>query len=110
MMGRPKPTLCYPSRTAAVQALRKQGLTDMEIARRIGIRRETVAALECSAGRRKRPAEQNGRTVLFPLDVLEALRPHAEARGIAPDELARRLIEAAIDDNLIDAVLDDGKE
>ena len=116
-MGGPKPTLGYPSRTAAVLALRAQGLPDVEIADRIGIPVKTVVALECSAdrytgisGRRPRPAEINGRTVLFPVDVLEALRPHAEARGIAPNELARRLIEAAIDDNLIDAVLDDRGE
>ncbi len=107
-MGAPKPALGYPSRTAAVLELRGQGIDDAEIARRIGIRRETVEALACSAaGRRRRPCEANGRTVVFPIDVLDALGPHAAARGISPNELARRLVETAIDDNLIDAVLDD---
>ncbi|MDX9862181.1 MAG: hypothetical protein RBS99_14825, partial [Rhodospirillales bacterium] len=67
-MGAPKPCLGYPSRTAAVLALRGQGLDDVEIAQRIGIRRETVGALACSAeGRQRRPAEANGRTVVFPV-------------------------------------------
>ena len=54
-----------------------------------------------------RPAEHHGRTVLFPVDILERLRPHAALRGISPNETARRLVEAALDDDLVDAVLDD---
>jgi len=110
-MGSAKPTLGYPSRTDAVLALRRQGLDDVEIAQRIGIRRGTVGALACSAERRsdrqRRPAETNGRTVVFPIDVLDALAPHAAARDISPNELARRLVETAIDEDLVDAILDD---
>lgn len=109
-MSGPKPTLGYPSRTAAVQALRAAGITDPEIAQRIGIRRETVAALAASGERRVRPAERNGRTVVFPVDILTALAPHAVARGISVNELARRVVEAVVDDNLVTAVLDDMPE
>lgn len=110
-MAGPKPTLGYPTRTAAVEALREQRLSTGEIAARIGISRAAVTALEHSAGRRKtRPAEQLGRTVLFPADVLEALRPHAERRGVHPNALARRIVECVVDDDLVDAVLDDRED
>lgn len=66
----------------------------------------TVGALEAS-GRRKRPAEANGRTVLFPIDTLEKLRAAAEVRGITANELARRLVDTAAEENMIDAILDD---
>ncbi len=108
-MPPPKPTLGYPSRTAAVVALRASGRSSHEIANAIGITTATVAALEHSAGRRpRRPAEAHGRTVLFPTDILEALRPHAVAREISPNELARRIVDTVVDEGLIDAVLDDG--
>lgn len=44
-MGGAIPCLGYPSRTAAVLALRGQGLSTREIAVRIGIEVKTVAAL-----------------------------------------------------------------
>ncbi len=62
-MAGPKPTLGYPSRTAAVLGLRDQSLTDQKIARRIGITTACVSALECSAlrsTRKPRPAETHG--------------------------------------------------
>ena len=104
-----KPTLGYPSRTAAVVGLRATGSSSSQIAAAIGIDTATVAALEHSAGRRRqrRPAEAHGRTVLFPQDILEALRPHAVSREISPNELARRIVDTVLDEGLIDAVLDD---
>ena len=107
-MPAPVPTLGYPTRTAAVQALAANGLHTSEIARRIGIEEKSVSALLCSARRSKRPAEKNGRTVLFPIDILNALRIAAAKRNISVNELARRIVEAVADDGLIDAVLDDG--
>lgn len=38
------------------------------------------------------------------------LAPHAERRGLHPNPLVRELIEAALDGDLIDAVLDDMSE
>ncbi len=106
-----KPCHGYPSRSEAVIAMRRQGLSTEQIADRIGIDRNTVTALEHSAlrsvKRRKRPAEEHGRTVLFPVDILDRLRPAAARRGIAVNALARRIVETVIDDNLIDSVLDD---
>lgn len=106
-----KPTLGYANRTEAVLALRGQGLDTTAIAARVGIEPKTVGALEASAARSKararRPAEEQGRTVLFPVDVLNGLRRPAERRGIHPNHLARLIIEAVIDGKLVDAVLDD---
>ncbi len=103
------PTLGHPSRTAAVVALKAEGYSTRTIADQIGVSTATVAALLCSERKRKhRPSEDGLRTVTFPVDVLEALRPHAARRGVHANELARRLVEAAVDADLIDAVLDDG--
>lgn len=80
----------------------------------IGVSVKTVTALEHSAlrsmKRAKRPAEEHGRTVLFPIDILDALAPHAAKRGIHPNSLARLIVETAVDDNLVDSILDDGEE
>lgn len=106
-----KPTLGYATRTAAVVALRRKGLSTGQIADSIGIAPNIVTALEHSAGRNKkraiRPAEEMGRTVLFPVDVLNQLGPHAAKRGIHPNSLARLIVATVVDDNLIDSVLDD---
>lgn len=116
-MGAPKPTLGYPSRTASILGMREQGVPAAEICRRIGIPLKTLKALEHSAARAKGPVtlkrrprgdlEEQGRWVLFPADVLEALRPQALARDITPAELALRIVEAALEDGIVTAVLDD---
>lgn len=110
-MPAPKPTLGYPSRSAAVVALRSQGLSTRVIAGRIGIPETTVAALEHSAGRSRararRPAEANGRTILFSVDVLDSLRDHAGRRGVHVNTLVKRIVETVADEDLVDAILDD---
>lgn len=110
-MGAAKPTLGFSSRTEAVLALRGDGCTTREIAFRIGIPEATVTALEHSSGRAKaravRPAEANGRTILFPRDILDRLGPHAAKRCIHPNSLARLIVEIAVEECLIDSILDD---
>lgn len=113
-MGAPKPTLGYASRTEAVLALRESGHSTRQIAKRIGIPEQTVTALEHSSGRAKirprRPTEVNGRAILFPRDILDRLGPHAAKRCIHPNSLARMIVEIAVDECLIDSILDDGAE
>lgn len=111
-MGAPKPCLGYPSRTAAVHGLRAQGMTTRQIASAIGIPDNTVIALECGDRRPRpvRPDEERGRAILFPVDVLAALGPHAARRGIHPNSLARLIVSTAVDENMIDAILDDADE
>ncbi len=106
-----KPILGYPSNSAAVVALRAAGLSTAAIAARLGIKHASVTAFEHSAGRRRpqRPSEAMGRTVLFPVDVLAALGPHAARRNMHPNCLARLIVETVVDEGIIDAVLDDGE-
>ncbi|MER8762845.1 hypothetical protein [Mesorhizobium sp. M0968] len=113
MMGVRIETLGYPSRTDAVLALRRQGVSTSEIAKRIGIKTTTVSALEHSAGRAKRaprPHEELCRTVLFPTEILDRLGPHAAKRNMHPNRLARLLVETIVDEGMIDAVLDDADD
>jgi hypothetical protein len=108
-MGAPKPCLGYPSRTQAVVALRKQGLTTAEIAERTGIDLRDVSALETSAMRSKmRGSPQAVSTgVMLPPWLLDALKPHAEKRCIKPGVLAFRIVETVVKEGLIDSVMDD---
>lgn len=105
-MSKSHPVLGYPSKTAAVLASLKQGLSVRAIADRIGIEEKSVMALETSSRRAKRTEE---RTVVFPLETLDRLRPHATRRGISANELARRIVETAADEQMINAILDDGE-
>ncbi|MCW3783567.1 hypothetical protein [Defluviimonas salinarum] len=57
--------------------------------------------------RATRPSERNGRTVVFPTDALDRLKPHAERREISVNELLRRVVDVIVDDGLIDGILDD---
>lgn len=106
-----KVTLGYASRTEAVIGLRRAGLSTNEIANRIGIEAKTVLALEHSAlrssKRKERPAEEHGRTILFPIDLLDRLRPHAARRGVHVNRLARAIVETVVEEGLVDSVLDD---
>jgi hypothetical protein len=112
-MSGPKPCLGYPSRTAAVLALRDQGLTQAAIAAKIGIAPGTVSALECSA-RRWRGFQRTCRmdvcrTMHLPLGILQRLAPAARTRGLTRERLATLIVETVVEEGLIDAVLDDGE-
>lgn len=107
-MGAAKPTLGYPSRTAAVRALRAQQMPTAAIARRLGIELKTVVALECSADRCRQLVADGNRTVLFSGELIEDLRPHAAKRGLTVNRLVRLIVETAVDHDLITALLDDG--
>lgn len=114
IMSSPKPTIGYRTRTEAIFALRGQGLTDRTIAERLGISTGTISALEHSAARAKsrakRPAEEHGRTIVFQVDVLDRLAPHAAKRGITVNSLVRKLIDTIADECLVDSVMDDLEE
>ena len=101
-----KPVLGYPSRTAAVLAMREQNISTIDIAKRIGIPSNLVAGIESSA--RRNHARVNGnRTVLFSVEVLDALAPHAARRSVSANALARMIVETVVDAKIVDAVLDD---
>ena len=104
------PTLGYPSRREAVMALTAQGLSQADIAARIGIRPSPVA-VHCHYLRRGRGDRGHPKFAHLRIerDALAALASHAAARGVTVDVLARRILQAVVDGNLADAVLDDGE-
>lgn len=116
-MGAAIPCLGYPSRTAAVVALRAQGLTTREISQRVGIELKTVTALEGSMTRLDRQQQRAPKasasgvnTVVMDSDTLRALRPHAARRGVTVVALAQQLLATLVDDDLVNALLDDEAE
>ena len=115
-MSSAKATLGYPSRTDAVLALRAEGHSQHEIAKRIGIPTSTVSALECSARRRggvSTGVRNHGevcRTVHIPIGVLQQIAPDAARRGLSRETLAALIVEKVAEDRLVDAVLDDSEE
>jgi hypothetical protein len=114
-MAGPKSCLGYPTRTDAILALRGQGLATRDIARRIGIEPKTVTALEASAARRggnHRPRGRQEYRNVVPVDpeTLAALRPHAVRRHISVDLLIQQLLMILVDDDLVDALLDDDED
>lgn len=98
-----KPIAGYPSMTAAVVALRAQGLSASTVARRLRISVETVSALERSARRR-----ESG-PVRLPADVAKLLQKPADRRGLRVEQLALTIIATVARDGMVDAVLDDGE-
>jgi hypothetical protein len=104
---RATPTLGYPSRTAAVLALRSNGMSTEAIAARIGIEEKTVLALEASGKRSRQLVADGGGTILLPPDIMVRLRRVAAHRTMSAGELARRIIEVVLDDGIVDAVLDE---
>lgn len=108
------PTLGYPSKQAAIVALVEQGLTNAEIAEMLGMSLTAFTTAKSRAlkrmGRRPRDWGRIGESwmVRLPAHLVDDIKPHADARGCTPNELARRIVEATIDHGLVAAVLDDG--
>ncbi len=93
------PTLGYQSRAAAALALKSKGMRPTEIGKLIGLTgRQVGFALQT----KKRA------TLQFPRHMIEMLEPHAERRGISVTALAIAIVFAAAEDDMIDAILDDG--
>jgi len=114
-MAGPIPTLGYPSRTAAIEALRSQQLDTHAIARRLGIKPKDVTALEASKDRtrKQRGFGQIKRGAECSVEIAEhlkkQLRPHAARRDTTVAALAQTILETVAESDLVDAVLDDGK-
>jgi len=96
--------------------LAKEGKPPRSIAAELQLDTGDVTAIICKARNAgqdiPRFRKPNGwrepeNTVLFPSEVLARLYPHARRRGCTSNELARRIVNACLDDNLIDSVLDD---
>jgi len=110
-MAGPIPCMGYPSRTAAVIALRSQGLTTRQIAERIGIEVKTVGALEASFSRADRVFKPKASRAGFPVHVDAEtwlkLRDAARLRSLNTEFLAGQLLMIVADDGLVDAIVED---
>jgi hypothetical protein len=102
-MAKPIPTLGYPTRTAAVAALAKQGKSFPEIADLVGITVKQAQNLYYDANNWRYERIK----VHLRRDLLDGFAQHARKRGINAHELAERILKVIQDDNLVDAILDD---
>ena len=105
-MTRARPTLGYPSRSAACRALRLDGLDNAQIKARFRAAGETISSEQISALLNYKLHRAAGRLNVG-RHVIEQLAPQASARGITPTELAERLLAVIARDGMVDAVLDD---
>ncbi|WP_421357837.1 hypothetical protein [Agrobacterium rosae] len=113
-MGARKPILGYPSRTAAVIDMRGKGLSISNIAERLSITSSAVSALEASNTRKETRrtesfAIEGHRPVQVSNEAYRSLRPYAARRDMSVDTLIQTMIEKAVNDGIVGAILDDGK-
>ena len=98
--GNPKPRLGFGSTREAVLALRARGIAPTEIAARLGITPNCARSHIHMAGK--------AAAAPLPLDLVEALAPHAARRGLTVPALAVDLLSEIAEAGLVDAILDDG--
>lgn len=98
--ARRRPCLGYRSQAQACAALADAGHSPEEIAGKIGRDANHVRA---TLRRVRVPAK--ARTFTLPLSLLRGLEGPAAERGITSSELAARLIEAIVVDDLFEALL-----
>lgn len=97
---RRKPVAGFPSQAAACAALAKRGLSPEEIGRKIG--RDTY---HVRAQLRRLSEGVKARSFVLPVRLARALEGAAAAREISEAELATRLLDVVINDDLFDALL-----
>ena len=101
-----KPCCGYPSVAAAVRGLLSEGHSVAQIAQMTGRSTHYVYA---SASRAGVPVGRAIGAKYGPLiDAVSLLQDHAEKRQMRPHMLAKRILIAAVEGDLIDAILDDG--
>jgi hypothetical protein len=103
------PTIGYASRTDAVEALRKAGLSTDEIVSKLSISKVNVYSLEREAKVRCAKRDRTTRRVRFAVllteQTLKDLHPHADLRNITANKLCQHIIEAVVSRNAIDDIL-----
>lgn len=114
-MPRAVPTLGYPTRREAFIALSREGLSSREIARRVnaadpdaGVNAQVVSKYLSEI--RARRSGTLPLTLNLRGDDYAALQAAAVERSTRADALARRIVLAALQEKLIDAILDDGDD
>lgn len=115
-MARPYPTLGFPSRSAAIAHLASQGLSNIEIARRVKIPASKVPGslwhtkMDKKELRARRAAlRETRRNVVLDKCIYDLLVPHAAKRGVTTGDLVRGILAiVATEPVIIDNILDDG--
>jgi len=106
-----KPMRGFPSTTAAVVALEREGLDDYAIVQRLELPLKTVRQLkkqrQLLVPKRLNRKPKLAAKVEIPRAIVSELERHALRREITPQECIRRLIRNAVADGLVDAILDD---
>lgn len=91
-MGGPKPCLGYPSRTAAIVALRAEGKSTHEIAAAVGVSRSTVTALEADRRlKRDRQCDPQRTSGARTTAAMEAAVMDLHDRRHTPEQIAEKL-------------------
>jgi hypothetical protein len=101
-----KPTI------SRVKTMLDTGLTNKEIAAAIGTTEASLAVRISQLGLSRnphRPLDKPTR-VAIPERTITRCAPHAARRDLSPSELIRLLVDRITQDNLFEAVLDDGGE
>lgn len=88
-MFAPKPVDHYPSKRAAVAAMRRNGVS--------------LRHAEWAVGWNTK----DRRVVNLPKEVVDMIEPHARSRGQSTAKLIAALLFAAAEDGLIDALMED---
>src|SRR5262245_60473684 len=91
---------------ALIPALVDEGLSDLEIAERMGW---TVGTLRVRCSQLKislRRKNTNGRQCFLPQAIFDQLHHRAAMMGVSTGDLATELLQAIVRDGLYDAVLD----
>lgn len=97
-------------RKDAVDRARSEGRTLASVAMELNISRASVTQWCKRYGIDTDDFRAGQRTSEIPPSILNALRPHAELRGISSFELACRILRIIVADDMVDAILDDGDE
>lgn len=100
------PALGYRSRTDAVLALKAQGDTRAQIARKLKTTEKNVETL-ARYGRRRGSLTMDVVGSLLPSHARDQLVSHAVRRKMTVDALMLRIVSAVASDDMVDAVLDD---
>lgn len=98
------PTLGYPSRSAAVTALRKECRSTREIAELIGVTQKTVLAMD-QYNRSK--ATRNHQLIKVSPEVFQSLVRASRKRHLPVEQLTNRVLEIIVGDGLLEAIIDD---
>jgi hypothetical protein len=91
-----------------IQAMQDNGSTNREIAAAIGTSEGSLAVRVSQLGLSRNPKNATSMRVSFPEQTFTNCAPHAARRNLSTSDLIRLMVDRIAQDNLFEAVLDDG--